>query len=56
MHDIWYWILFKNGEYVSGTDEFGYPIHTKNENEAFKFYDFNTAMSYLQLGYAVIRK
>ena len=57
MHDIWdeYWIVFKNGEYVSGTDEFGYPFHTKDRNKAFKFYDFNTAMSFFNLGYSVIK-
>lgn len=56
-HDIWddYWIVFKNGEYVSGTDEFGYPLHTKDKSKAFKFYDFDTAMSYFNLGYAVIK-
>ena len=55
--DIWddYWIVFKHGEYVSGTDEFGYPLHTKDKSEAFKFYDFNTAMSFFSLGYAVIK-
>lgn len=52
-----YWIAFKNGEYVSGTDEFGYPLHTKNEKEAYKFYDFNLAMStYFKLGYAIIKR
>jgi len=58
MHDFWdeYWIAFKNGEFVSGTDEFGYPIHTKNKEEAFKFYDFDTAMSYVSLGYAIIKE
>lgn len=57
MHDFWdeYWIVFKNGEYVSGTDEFGYPLHTKDKSKAFKFYDFNTAISYFNLGYAVIK-
>jgi len=56
-HDIWddHWIVFKNGEYVSGTDEFGYPLHTKDKSKAFKFYDFDTAMSYFNLGYAVIK-
>lgn len=56
-HDIWddYWTVFKNGEYVSGTDEFGYPLHTKDKSKAFKFYDFDTAMSYFNLGYAVIK-
>jgi hypothetical protein len=57
MHDILddYWIVFKHGEYVSGTDEFGYPLHTKDKSKAFKFYDFNTAMSFFGLGYAVIK-
>ena len=57
MHDIWddYWIVFKNGEYVSGTDEFGYPFHTKDKSKAYKFYDFNVAISYFNLGYAVIK-
>ena len=50
-----YWTVFKNGEYVSGTDEFGYPLHTKDKSKAFKFYDFDIAMSYLNLGYAVIK-
>ena len=50
-----YWIVFKNGEYVSGTDEFGYPTHTKDRKEAFKFYNFDTAMSFFNLGYAVIK-
>lgn len=56
-HDICddYWTVFKNGEYVSGTDEFGYPLHTKDKSKAFKFYDFDTAMSYFNLGYAVIK-
>ena len=34
-----YWVAFKNGEYVSGTDEFGYPTHTKNKKDAYRFYD-----------------
>ena len=59
MHDIFdeYWIVFKNGEYVSGTDEFGYPTHTKNKKDAYRFYDFNLAMSsYFNLGYAIIKE
>lgn len=51
-----YWVVFKNGEYVSGTDEFGYPLHTKNKEEAWKFYDFNVAMNYFNLGYAIIKE
>lgn len=56
-HDIWdeYWIVFKNGQYVSGTDEFGSPLHTKDKSKAFKFYNFNAAMKYFNLGYAVIK-
>ena len=55
MHKI-YWIVYKKGEYVSGTDEFGYPTHTTDKSKAFKFYNFNTAMSYFNLGYAVIKE
>ena len=52
-----YWIAFKNGKYVSGTDEFGYPMHTENEKDAYKFYDFNLAMSsFFDLGYAIIKQ
>ena len=51
-----YWVVFKNGEYISGMDEFGYPLHTKNREEAWKFYDFNDAMSYFNLGYAIIKR
>ena len=56
--DIWddYWIAFKQGEYVSGTDEFGYPVHTKDKKKAYKFHDFNVVMSYVMLGYAVIKE
>ena len=51
-----YWIAFKNGMYVSGTDEFGYPLHTKNKDEAYRFYDFDFVMStYFKLGYAIIK-
>ena len=42
--------------YVSGTDEFGYPLHTDDESKAWKFYDINTAMSYYNLGYGIITK
>lgn len=55
---IWdeYWVVFKNGEYVSGTDEFGHPLHTKDKSKAFKFYDFDMAMRYFNLGYAIIKE
>ena len=39
-----YWIVFKKGQYVSGTDENGYPLHTENKDDAWKFYDFDVAI------------
>ncbi len=52
-----YWIVFKIKKrkfyYVSGTDRFGYPIHTENEKEAYHFKVFSEAMSYFPLGYVV---
>ena len=51
-----YWIVFKNGEFVSGTDEFGNLTHTKDIKEAFKFYDFSVAMSYFNLGYCILKE
>jgi hypothetical protein len=52
-----YWIVFKIKNhkflYVDGTDEYGYPTHTEDESQAWKFYDFDTAMSYVTMGYAV---
>lgn len=50
-----YWVVFKNGEYVSGTDEFGYPTHTSDRNKAFKFYSFELVRIYLDLGYGAIK-
>lgn len=55
-----YWVVFKikNGRflYISNTDENGYPEHTEIASEAFKFYDFNVAMSYFNLGYTVAKR
>lgn len=51
-----YWIVFKDGKYISGTDEFGYPLHTTEKVNAWKFYDFNVAMSYFNLGYGIIKE
>ena len=48
-----YWIVFKKGQYVSGTDENGYPLHTEDKDDAWKFYDFDVAMSYFNLGYCI---
>lgn len=51
-----YWIVMKNGKYVTGTDECGFAIMTKNREEAFKFQDFVVAMSWTSYGYAVIKE
>lgn len=55
-----FWIVYKfyNGKikYVSGTDEFGYPIHTENEKDAFHFYNFDVAMSFFDLGYCISKQ
>ena len=51
-----YWIVFKGDKYISGTDEYGYPLHTTNPDDAWKFYDFNIAMSYFNLGYSIEKK
>ena len=54
-----YWTVekYQNGKciYVSGTDEFGYPTHTDNKYDAWKFYDFGTAMNYFHLGYTIMK-
>ena len=58
MRDYWLVFKIKNGRYiyVSGTDEYGYPTHTEIVSEAWKFYNFDTAMSYFNLGYAVVKR
>lgn len=54
-----YWTVYtrRYGKrlYISGTDEYGYPTYTENEKEAWKFYCFDTAMSYFGLGCAIIK-
>ena len=54
-----HWIVFKfeHGKYfyISGTDKYGNPVHTTEKREAWKFNDFNTAMSFFDLGYAVVK-
>jgi len=56
---MYYWLVYKpqNGKrlYVAGTDEYGYPTHTEDESEAYKFYNFGTAMSYFNLGYCIVK-
>lgn len=51
-----YWIAIKNDEYISGTDEFGYPLHTTDKEEAYRFYNNALASSFLSLGYSVIEQ
>lgn len=41
--------------FIRGTDQAGYPIETKNEAEAWKFNDFNVAMSYFNMGYSIMK-
>ena len=48
-----YWIVLKKGQYVSGTDENGCPLHTENKEDACRFYDFYDAISYFKLGYCI---
>lgn len=51
-----YWIVSKGKWYVSGTDEFGYPVHTTDKAKAWKFYDFGAAINYLNLGYCILKE
>ena len=50
-----YWIAKKGNQYIAETDQFGNPIHTTNEKEAWKFNNFNTAMSYFNMGYSILK-
>ena len=50
-----YWILRKGKDYISGTDEYGYPSHTKDINQAWKFYNFSVVMTYVSIGYAAVK-
>lgn len=54
-----YWLAckFNHGkcEYVLGTDQYGYLVHTSDKSEAWKFYDFYQAMLYVELGYCLIK-
>ena len=56
---MFYWTCekYRNGikYFIKGTDQAGYPIETTNENEAWKFNDFNVAMSFFNLGYCVLK-
>jgi hypothetical protein len=54
-----YWTVYtrRYGKrlYVAGTDEYGYPLYTENEKEAWKFRCFETAKNYLDYGCVIIR-
>ena len=51
-----YWLLCKGKDYISGTDEYGYPTHSKDRNQAWKFYDFTIVMSYVSMGYCAVKE
>lgn len=51
-----YWVVFKRGMYISGTDESGTPILTYNSKEALKFTNFSDAFVYFNLGYAILKR
>ena len=55
-----YWIAYKpikgKREYISGRDEHGNPTYSMNENDAYKFKHFETAMAYYNLGHAIVKK
>ena len=52
-----YWIVctYRSGKwyFISGTDQHGNPEETTNKAEAWKFYRFESAWSYLSLGYII---
>lgn len=50
-----YWILSKNGKYISELDEKGYPSHTTDMSKALKFYSFSTATNYFGMGYTMLK-
>ena len=56
---MYYWTCekYRNGVkyFIKGTDQAGYPFETTNENEAWHFTDFHTAMSYFNMGYSVMK-
>ena len=56
---MFYWTCekYRNGVryFIKGTDQAGYPIETQNETEAWKFRDFNVAMSFFNMGYSIMK-
>lgn len=52
---IYYWVAYKYGGYISGKDEYGNLLHTKTEVLAHRFYDFDEAFQYTELGYVLLK-
>ena len=51
-----YWVLFKNGKYVSDVnDSFTFNLSEKIE-DAIRFYNFSAAMQYIKFGFAVMKE
>lgn len=50
-----YWILRKGKDYVAWIDERGMPMHTKDPNQALKFYYFPDVMRLVSMGYAAVK-
>lgn len=55
-----YWIVYKaeNGKrkYLCDIDKNGKRIHTENEDDALKFYNFQNAMCYFNERYCVMKR
>ena len=51
-----YWVVFKNGMYISKIDDAGNLILTSNQNDALRFMSFNRAFVYLNLGFIVLKR
>ena len=56
---MYYWTCekYRNGVryFIKDIDSAGYPLETTDENEAWCFTNFNTAMSYFNMGYSVMK-
>lgn len=51
-----YWICYKNKKYISDFDKNKNPIFTFKESDAYRFYDFNEAMSFFDQGFTISRE
>ena len=54
-----YWIASKRIDgkimYVSGTDDYGYPTHSRSIDEAWRYRWFSSVYALISLGYHVTR-